>query len=103
MRSCAAREIGKMSEIICVRWEMHELTENPRVSREMHETWRVTIVALPCYNTVHTHTHTHNRFTALFLGPPGSAGARRRELLDFVVQGKINRGRHTVRLGTTLD
>jgi len=31
---------------------------------------------------------------ALFLGPPGWAGARR-ELLDFMVQGKINRGRHT--------
>jgi len=39
-------------------------------------------------------THTHNRFTALFLGPPRWAGARR-ELLDFMVQGEINRGRHT--------
>jgi len=29
-----------------------------------------------------------------FLGPPGWAGARR-ELLDFMVQGKINTGRHT--------
>jgi len=29
-----------------------------------------------------------------FTGPPGWAGARR-ELLDFVVQAKINRGRHT--------
>jgi len=38
--------------------------------------------------------HTHNRFTALLPGPPGWAGARR-ELLDFMVQGKINRGRHT--------
>ena len=36
----------------------------------------------------------HNRFTALFLGPSGWAGARR-ELLDFMVQAKINRGRHT--------
>jgi len=36
----------------------------------------------------------HNRFTALFPGPPGWAGARR-ELLDFMVQGEINRGRHT--------
>jgi len=38
----------------------------------------------------------NNRFTALFLEPPGWAGARR-ELLDFMVQGqgKINRGRHT--------
>jgi len=41
----------------------------------------------------HHHTH-HNRFTALFPGPPGWAGAKR-ELLDFMVQGKINRGRHT--------
>ena len=38
-----------------------------------------------------TTTH-HNRFTAL--GPPGWAGARR-ELLDFMMQGKINRGRQT--------
>jgi len=38
--------------------------------------------------------HQHNRFTALFPGPPGWAGARR-ELLDFMVQGEINRGRHT--------
>jgi len=41
----------------------------------------------------HTHTHTHNRFMGLFPGPPGWAGARR-ELLDFMVQGKINRDRH---------
>jgi len=40
------------------------------------------------------HTHTHDHFTALFPGPPGWAGARS-ELLDFIVQGKINRGRHT--------
>ena len=40
------------------------------------------------------HHHHHNHFTALFLGPPGWTGARR-ELLDFMVQGKINRGRHT--------
>jgi len=37
--------------------------------------------------------HHHNRFTALFLGPPGWAGARR-ELLDFMVHGEIYRGRH---------
>jgi len=36
----------------------------------------------------------HNRFTALFPGSPGWAGARR-ELLNFIVQRKINRGRHT--------
>jgi len=42
----------------------------------------------------HWFHHHHNRFTALFPGPPRWAGARR-VLLDFVVQGKINRGRHT--------
>ena len=36
----------------------------------------------------------HNRFMAFFPGPPRWAGARK-ELLDFIVQGKINRGRHT--------
>ena len=44
--------------------------------------------------------HTHNRFMALFLGPPWSAGARR-EPLDIMRQGKINRGTHTVWLGAT--
>jgi len=43
----------------------------------------------------HCYHHHHNRLTALFPGPPGWAGAGR-ELLDFMVQGKINRGRHTV-------
>jgi len=36
------------------------------------------------------HTHTHTTLP----GPPGWASARR-EFLDFMVQGKINRGRHT--------
>jgi len=40
------------------------------------------------------HLHTYKHFTALFPGPPGWTDARR-ELLDFMVQGKINRGRHT--------
>jgi len=43
---------------------------------------------------IYHHTPHHDCFTALFPGPPGWAGARR-ELLDFIVQGKINRGRHT--------
>ena len=43
-----------------------------------------------CYKN----THTRNRFMAPFPGPPGWAGARR-ELLDFMVQGEINRGRHS--------
>ena len=47
-----------------------------------------------------TNTHTHNCCTALFPGATGWVGARS-ELLDFVVQGKINRGRHTIQLGAT--
>jgi len=46
-----------------------------------------------CLATIdHTTTH-HNRFTALFPRPPGWAYARR-ELLAFMAQGRINRGRH---------
>ena len=37
--------------------------------------------------------NNNNRFTVLFPRPPRWGGARR-ELLDFMVQGKINRGRH---------
>ena len=51
-----------------------------------------------------THHHTtphHICFMALFREPPGRASART-ELLDFMVQGKINRGRHTtIWLGAT--
>ena len=48
----------------------------------------------------HHHPPHHNHFTALFRHHPGdgTAGARR-ELQDFVVQGKINRGRHADHLG----
>ena len=41
-----------------------------------------------------TTTPHHNHFTALFPGPPAWAGARR-ELLDIMVQEKINTGRRT--------
>jgi len=47
-----------------------------------------------CVNNALTTTYHHNRFTALFPGPPEWAAARG-ELLDFMVEGKINRGRHT--------
>jgi len=49
---------------------------------------------LACRYSAEAFNDYHNRFTALFLEPPGWAGARR-ELLDFMVQEKINRGRHT--------
>ena len=41
----------------------------------------------------------HNYFTALFPGPSGLAGVRRKLLLDFMVLGRITRGRHTDSLG----
>jgi len=41
------------------------------------------------------HHHHHNHFTALFPGPPRRASARRKLLLDFMVLGRIIRGRHT--------
>jgi len=46
-----------------------------------------------CFLTTTT-TLYYNHFTALFPEPPGWDDTRR-ELLDFIVQGKINRGRHT--------
>ena len=46
------------------------------------------------YSGFSTPHHNHNHFTAPFPGPPGWAGAKR-ELLDLMAQGKINRGRHT--------
>jgi len=48
---------------------------------------------LDCCHSLNCSFVYRNRFTALFLGPPGWASARR-ELLDFMVHGKINRGRH---------
>ena len=45
-------------------------------------------------------TSTTTVLQPFFLGLPRWSGARR-ELLDFMVQGKINRGRHTDTLGTT--
>ena len=54
----------------------------------------VTLVTVSMINR-----HHHNHFTALFLGPPRSAGARRKLLLDFMVLGRITRGKHTDNLG----
>ena len=47
-----------------------------------------------CWHFAQPPPHTHNLFTTLFPGPSVWAGARR-EFLDFMVQEKINRGRHT--------
>jgi len=53
------------------------------------------LMLLPIYHNFHDITHSNTQpFYGLFPRQPGWAGARR-ELLDFVVQGKVNRGRHT--------
>jgi len=51
----------------------------------------ITSLLAYCQPTLKPH---YNNSTALFPEPPGWASARR-ELLDFMVQGKINIGRHT--------
>jgi len=80
-RAAAVAAAAAVNEwmLVMVQCDMHAATNNLSTERK-HMTG--------------THTHTHNCFTALFPGPPGWAGARR-ELLNFMVQGKINRGRHT--------
>ena len=83
--------------IVCFLW--WQLTEKPLSHLGCH---KVTDRLCPLVDTVcHIYhfllipPHTqHNCFTAFFGDHPGWAGARR-ELLDFMVQGKINSGRHT--------
>jgi len=51
-------------------------------------------VSLNCCSGKHVSVSDHhNHFMALFPGPPRWGGARR-ELVEFMVPGKINRGRH---------
>jgi len=58
-------------------------------NRNLLTVFSAVVIKLPYHWWLH-----QDRFTALFPGPPGWAGARR-EFLDFMVQGKIDRGRHT--------
>ena len=62
------------------------LHTQPTVSKHWRQTKREDTYTQPFYDP--------------FPGPPGWAGARK-EPLDFTVQGKINRGRHTIWLGAT--
>jgi len=91
--------------------QMHMLGKNLQGSWSWQRDWQTD---RPCYsvcsNRLHLataamrpkmpsdcsdiHHYHHNHFTALFMVPPRWAGAST-ELLDFMVQGKINRGRHT--------
>jgi len=66
-------------------------TDNHKQTVSATELWKYLLFTLCLFIATSYH---HNRFTALFPGPPGWAGARR-EPLVFMVQGNINRGRHT--------
>ena len=77
------------SKLICTYFQSNSTPRAPNHSGSMLHIKNLTQTF---YNN--SITPHHNRFTALFLGLPGWAGARRK-LLDFMVQGKINRGRHT--------
>ena len=73
----------------------HALADANWCTRIREKTTQFSSVALTTSFPYHSNKPPHhNRFTALFPGPSGWAGARR-ELLDFMVQGKINTGRHT--------
>ena len=82
----------------CMEYEVEGARSTGRPKRTWwkkiakHSIWTGRMLWIVVYGT--TTTPHHNRFMALFLGPPGWAGARR-ELLDCMVQGEINRGRHT--------
>jgi len=83
----------------CVMTWLNDFDETTDMLSWLYDVWFIIVVYVQHTHT-HTHTHTHNCFTALFPGLPRWVGARR-ELLDFMVQGEINRGRHTIRLGAT--
>ena len=83
----APRGSDEMVTQLLLVFALHRRLRTQTLHTQTHNNRRST-------NTAHCYTHTHNRFTALFPGPSGWAGARR-ELLDFMVQGNINTGRHT--------
>jgi len=72
----------------CIHWLHHKL-------RPVLEFWVINSRDIyPSFITIKWNHTMPQPFYSLFPGPPGWAGARR-ELLDFMVHGKINRRRHT--------
>ena len=70
-------------QLICVAYSIHiYASAYTEATSKVVQTWAT------------SHCNHHNRFTSLSPGPPGWAGAKR-EPVDFIVQGKINRGRNT--------
>jgi len=92
-QKCWRQNLGQLFVTKCLLLRLQQL---PRSCTYTHTT--CTYMHALCINFLTYRLkyvyHHHNCFTALFLGPPGWAGARR-ELLDFMLQGKTNRGRHT--------
>ena len=80
---------------------MNTFTQLPICHYANRRIYQCKYAATHTHTHAHTHWHTHNRLTALFPGLPGWAGARR-NLLDFMVQGKITEAdTPTIRLGAT--
>jgi len=69
-------------------------TRNHRVRLSMSTTLLLLLVTVSNISKIYAVEPPPQLFYGLFPGPPGWAGARR-EPRDFMVQGKINRGRHT--------
>jgi len=86
----------------CTLWQCHKITTYKQImssigtdtnlEKKQQDHAHRTQTKIPD-SVTETYATIHNRFTALSPGPPGWAGARR-ELLDFMVQGKSNRDRH---------
>jgi len=91
-------EVGKECTCWATWWWKYvalKRTAEDRKEWQKLKSWK----SYTCFLADYLNHHHHNRFTALFPGPPRWAGARR-ELLDFMVHGKTNRGR-TIQLGAT--
>ena len=79
-------------------WRVERAFSNANISRKDNHVY-LKLTLRPCCNEKYIKEHlslyTHTQlFYGHFPGTPEWAGARR-ELLDFIMQGKINRGRHT--------
>jgi len=77
---------------MCVALEIRSIliikTSPDSITQEMHVWTEV------CYLSTILYHHHHNHFRP-FSGTIRWAGARRKPLLDFMVLGRITRGRHT--------
>ena len=85
-----------MLHVDCQNW----MTPRPLSHLSQNYYTRLTTVFAVHFIFIFIH-HNHNRFTALFPGPPGWAGARRKLLLDFMVLGRQEADTPTIQVGAT--